>query len=502
MKEFAADPHAGMHPQTVIEHFGTWNAAKRAAGLDAAPLRDPRGARRASCAALGEELGRTPTAHDIRARRGTMPSTSLYWHTFGSLATALREAGFDVAVGEERLERAVDQGSELARRLGRLPKFGDWQEARRADSSLLTEWQVYRLFEARRGAWATFQYLVRERLLEEGATVSADGTVAKSATTIKQGRPAGGTIRPMSATTDTFARFVEVLAETLDDREASGEALASRMHLSRFHFDRLVSAAAGEPPASLRRRVLLERAAYRLITTDDDVLTIALDAGYSSHEAFTRAFTRAYGAAPSRWRRQPTRFQIEAPSEVHFNPPGGLRVPADRKVTAMDLLNRMVEHHVWLVGEMVEPRRVGSTKPCSMHGSRSRSRASTATRRCARCSSRLVGQLAMWDAATHDRSYDLNDERGETVAEMRRQARRGRGRRSSRSVREVVDEGRLDETFVDAICDPPEVFTYGGMIAHVLTFAAHRRTLVCGALQDAGITDLGAGDPMRWVAAA
>jgi hypothetical protein len=50
------------------------------------------------------------------------------------------------------------------------------------------------------------------------------------------------------------------------------------------------------------------------------------------------------------------------------------------------------------------------------------------------------------------------------------------------------------------VCDPPMVFTYGGMIAHVLTFAAHRRTLVCGALADAGITDLGAGDPMGWVA--
>jgi hypothetical protein len=37
------------------------------------------------------------------------------------------------------------------------------------------------------------------------------------------------------------------------------------------------------------------------------------------------------------------------------------------------------------------------------------------------------------------------------------------------------------------------------MIAHVLTFAAHRRTLVAGALIDAGVTDLGAGDPRRWV---
>ena len=67
-------------------------------------------------------------------------------------------------------------------------------------------------------------------------------------------------------------------------------------------------------------------------------------------------------------------------------------------------------------------------------------------------------------------------------------------------VHEIVDDGRLEETFVDALCDPPEVFTYGGMIAHVLTFAAHRRTLVSGAFSDAGITDLGAGDPMRWVA--
>jgi hypothetical protein len=176
MKEFAADPEAGLHPQTVIEHFGTWNAAKRAAGL-----RPRRFATREELAAqlraLGDELGRTPTAQDIRERRGAMPSASLYWHTFGSLTTALREAGFDVAVGEERLERALEQGCALARRIGRLPKFADWQAARKADPSLLTEWQVYRLFEARRGAWATFQYLVRERLVDDGAAVGADGSV-------------------------------------------------------------------------------------------------------------------------------------------------------------------------------------------------------------------------------------------------------------------------------------------------------------------------------------
>ena len=176
MKEFAADPGAGMHPQTVIEHFGTWNAAKRAAGL--MPRRfATRDELVAELRRLGEALGRVPTARDLDERRGTMPSKSLYWHTCGSLSLALREAGFDVAVGEERLERAIAQGAALARDLGRLPKFGDWQAARRADPALLTEWQVYRMFEARRGAWATFQFLVRERLVEEGAAVGADGTV-------------------------------------------------------------------------------------------------------------------------------------------------------------------------------------------------------------------------------------------------------------------------------------------------------------------------------------
>ena len=43
-------------------------------------------------------------------------------------------------------------------------------------------------------------------------------------------------------------------------------------------------------------------------------------------------------------------------------------------------------------------------------------------------------------------------------------------------------------------------FTYGGMVAHVLTFAAVRRLVVLGAFENLGITDLAAGDPMEWVA--
>jgi hypothetical protein len=177
MREFAADPETTVHPQTVIEHFGSWNAAKRAAGL--VPRRfATKDELLRLLRELGERLGRTPTARDLDEHRRSMPSKSLYWHTFGSLTNALREAGFDVPVGEERLERAVEQGSALALELGHLPKFQEWAAARRENPQLLTEWQVYRMFDVRRGAWSTFQFLISERLGEDGYTVGRDGKVS------------------------------------------------------------------------------------------------------------------------------------------------------------------------------------------------------------------------------------------------------------------------------------------------------------------------------------
>jgi len=176
MREFGADPKTTVHPQTVIEHFGSWNRAKRLAGL--VPRRfATKDELLRSLRELGDLLGRTPTAKDLDAHRGLVPAKSLYWHTFGYLTSALREAGVDVRIAEARLECGIRRAVVLASRSGRLPKFADWADARRQDESLLTEWQVYRMFDARRGAWSTFQFLIRERLLELGAAVDPDGSV-------------------------------------------------------------------------------------------------------------------------------------------------------------------------------------------------------------------------------------------------------------------------------------------------------------------------------------
>jgi AraC-like DNA-binding protein len=297
---------------------------------------------------------------------------------------------------------------------------------------------------------------------------------------------------------DTFEAFVSVLTEALDDHTLSGDDLAARVHLSRFHLDRVIAAIAGEPPATLRRRVLLERAAYRLDTTDQSVLDVAVEAGYASHEAFTRAFARAYGVAPKEWRRHPTPVRLPAPNDVHFHPPGWLQLPARSKEGDMELVMTMFDHHVWAVGKMIDlagglnDGQLDTPIVLSVEGVDDDPTIRSLL-------SRLVGQMAMWNASMESRPYDWDIERNEQLTSMRERLDH-EGERFKQRAAELVEDGRLDETFVNATCDPPETFSFGGVLAHVLTFAAHRRTLVTGALISAGVdVDLVTADPRAWL---
>jgi AraC family transcriptional regulator len=86
------------------------------------------------------------------------------------------------------------------------------------------------------------------------------------------------------------------------DEDLSLEALAAQAGLSTFHLHRVFSAAAGETPKQFALRLRLGRAAAALLTSDDSVLNIALDCGFQSHEAFSRAFRRRFGMTPSAYR--------------------------------------------------------------------------------------------------------------------------------------------------------------------------------------------------------
>jgi AraC-like DNA-binding protein len=302
--------------------------------------------------------------------------------------------------------------------------------------------------------------------------------------------------------TDRLRKILEVVEDSLGQPGLTGEDLAALAYLSRFHFDRLAAAALGEPPGAFRRRLLLERAAHRLAATPDPVIEVALDAGYGSPEAFTRAFGRAYGTAPSAYRRgggavsRRAGHDLPAASGVHFQPPGSLRLPGTERSTAMDVLDRMLDHHLWLVGEIVErSAQVGDEvldQPIelSVEGIDRDPTLRSVT-------DRLVGQLEMW-VSTLQGGTSMPPAGDTTPAGLRGRLESA-GPRFRELVMTPIRDGRAGDTFIDAICDPPQTFTYGGVLAHVLNFSAVRRTLAIGALDSAGITGLGAGDPMEFV---
>jgi AraC family transcriptional regulator len=65
------------------------------------------------------------------------------------------------------------------------------------------------------------------------------------------------------------------------------------------------------------------------------------------------------------------------------------------------------------------------------------------------------------------------------------------------AVQDVERRGAWGDRFIDALCEPPESFVLGSVIAHVLTFSAHRRQLARLMLREAGLA-VDHGDPIDW----
>lgn len=101
-----------------------------------------------------------------------------------------------------------------------------------------------------------------------------------------------------------------------------------------------------------------------------------------------------------------------------------------------------------------------------------------------------------WTASIAGRAFD-DAGRQTTISAMRGRLAQV-GPEFQTIVRGVRERGDWDNAFIDAQCDPPEMFTYAGAIAHVITFSAHRRELAIGAMRSLGIQDLGYGDPIEW----
>ena len=279
---------------------------------------------------------------------------------------------------------------------------------------------------------------------------------------------------------DRLRSIIDVLVD-IDD-PAAGAELARRAHLSRFHFDRVSAAVLGESPGAFRRRLLLERAAYEL-TQGASATEAAFGAGYASLEAFTRAFQRTFGIAPSRFDGD---FRAEAPNGIHFHPPGGLLVPGDERRQTMDLTTRLVVQDNRLAEQLLaaaEPLDDAVLdEPVAVEPPTAAFQEDVLTLRA--MLNRLVFTKEMWSAAIAGHAFVESAET--SVPAMRERLGRA-GSEFADLVQDIAGRDAWDTAFVDATCDPPESFTFGGAVAHVLTWEAYRRQVIAAALRRHGI---------------
>ena len=80
------------------------------------------------------------------------------------------------------------------------------------------------------------------------------------------------------------------------------DRLAARAGWSPFHLHRAFRAIVRETPKQYALRIQLQKAAARLVSSEDSILDIALAVGFNSHEVFTRAFRRRFGVTPATYR--------------------------------------------------------------------------------------------------------------------------------------------------------------------------------------------------------
>ncbi len=144
---------------------------------------------------------------------------------------------------------------------------------------------------------------------------------------------------------DYHERILAVLVHIqrhLDD-DLDLDALAAIAHFSPFHFHRIFSGMVGESVKEHVRRLRLERAAHQLKHGDDQVVRIALRAGYEAHESFTRAFTVMFGESPREFRaKHRVVVYPRAASGVHYSPDADGIVLSSRS-TAMDVIIERLE---------------------------------------------------------------------------------------------------------------------------------------------------------------
>jgi AraC family transcriptional regulator len=138
-------------------------------------------------------------------------------------------------------------------------------------------------------------------------------------------------------------RVIDFIGKHLDE-ELELDELCRIACFSKYHFHRLFTAYTGLPLMNYIKWLRLKRAAHQLIVhKEETIINIALDAGFESHESFSRAFKQVCGQSPSKFRQKANWGSFE-------NPPQAIHIKGEKimTITIKELPAKRVavmEHH-------------------------------------------------------------------------------------------------------------------------------------------------------------
>jgi len=292
---------------------------------------------------------------------------------------------------------------------------------------------------------------------------------------------------------DTRRKPLDLVSESLD-QTANARDLANLAGYSLAQHHRKIKGLNPDPPMTLRRRRRLERAAYRLTRQNDSITEVAFDAGFESLEGFSRCFKAHFGVSPRKYRTlRPSDYRIDIGERIHYAPPAGPTPIHREKEQAMKPYQLLLAHHCVSMERILDRcngltdefhRPLNAKNPFPWEDGQETIFGLLQA---------LIGFADPWLETLNG----FRPEYDETTIDGLKDGLVKSRRHWDVLVSKIDEENRWDLTFVDSLCDPPEVFSIVGVVGHVITFNAYRRVLLINELKKIGIGDLGFGDPLE-----
>lgn len=123
------------------------------------------------------------------------------------------------------------------------------------------------------------------------------------------------------------------------------EETARAAGVSKFHLSRSFGFVVGLSPSAFLRARRLSSAARQLAEGAPDILQLALDVGYNSHEAFTRAFRDVFGMSPEQVRAQGHVANLELLEPQAMTAPPSIQLPEPEITSRGPLLLASLPKH-------------------------------------------------------------------------------------------------------------------------------------------------------------